>query len=328
MEEVIIKIAVALVFLAIVIFAFIKRKTGVSSKGMAGSFTNDLTAEAKLGKLDKIIGRDKEVERIIHILLRRKKNNPILLGEPGVGKTAIIEGLAQNIINEKIPGALKNKTILALDLNKLMAGTQFRGELENRLQNVLTQIQNEKSNVILFIDEIHLLQQLGKSEGAMSISDVIKPILANGKLQIIGATTWKEYNEYIKPDEAFDRRMQPVFVDEPDQKTAMAMLKGLKSLYETYHKVKITDKAIEAAVKLSDKKINHRYLPDKALDLIDEACAKAAIDAENAHMVPLGVVHTASKQSKNTVDVDDIQVVIDQWLIHNKEDARRDARKK
>ena len=207
-----------------------------------------------------------------------------------------------------------------------MAGTQYRGELESRLQSVLSNLQKKNSNVILFIDEIHLLQQLGKSEGALSISDVIKPALAGGNLQIIGATTWKEYNQYIKPDEAFDRRMQPVLVDEPDRQTAVDMLRGLKTLYETHHHVTITDAAIVEAVKLSDEKINNRYLPDKALDLIDEACAKAAIDAERAQAVPLGVIHKAAADADDKVDVADVRTVVDQWVIHSIKDVRRDAR--
>lgn len=322
-------IAVGVVLIALVISTvwYNRKKTpATKSTKSDGSFTQDLTERAKEGKLDPFSGREQEIERAIHIIMRRSKNNPLLIGEPGVGKTAIVEGLAQRIAEGNVPDAMKNKRLLSLDLNQLMAGTQYRGELEQRLKGLLNQLETEARDVILFIDEIHLLQQAGKSEGALSISDVIKPALARGDLQVIGATTWSEYEEYLRTDEAFDRRMQPVLVDEPDQELALKMLKGLRGSYEEHHGVKITDEALEAAVKLSDEKIDKRYLPDKAIDLIDEASAKVAIEAEQANAVAMGVVHAASKGDKTIVDVDDIKEVIDQWIVHNEEEAKRDAR--
>lgn len=308
------------------VFYFMNKRKSTGSAGSSVAFTTDISAAAEAQSIDKVIGRDEEIERIVHILLRRKKNNPLLLGEPGVGKTSIVEGLALKIADGTVPSQLREKRLLALDLNALMAGTQYRGELEKRLDSVLKTVSG-KGSVVLFIDEIHLLQQVGKSEGSMSISDVIKPILANGTLQIIGATTWKEYKEYIEPDEAFDRRMQPVLVDEPTQEEAIEMLQGLKKLYEDHHKVSISQEAIEAAVKMSDELIDHRYLPDKAIDLIDEAAAKASIEAERSKAVSMGVLHAASKEADSEVGVEEIKEVIDQWIVHNKEDAQRDARK-
>lgn len=326
--------AVVAIIVALMIASFLWQrkntagnKSGKSPKGAGGEFTEDLTQRASSGNIDPVSGRDDEIERAVHIIMRRSKNNPLLIGEPGVGKTAIVEGLAQKIADGDVPTAMKGKKLLALDLNQLMAGTQYRGELEQRLKGLLNQLETEAREIILFIDEIHLLQQAGKSEGALSISDVIKPALARGDLQVIGATTWAEYEQYVRTDEAFDRRMQPVLVDEPDQETALMILKAIRPTYEEHHNVKISDDALEAAVKLSDEKIDKRYLPDKAIDLIDEAAAKVAIEAEQSKSVPMGVVHAASKGEKETVDVEDIEEVIDQWIIHDKEEAKRDARK-
>lgn len=326
--------AVVAIIVALMIASFLwQRKKSAGGKptvvkGAGGEFTEDLTARAAEGNIDPVSGRDEEIERAIHIIMRRSKNNPLLIGEPGVGKTAIVEGLAQKITEGDVPAAMAGKKLLSLDLNQLMAGTQYRGELEQRLKGLLNQLETEAREIILFIDEIHLLQQAGKSEGALSISDVIKPALARGDLQVIGATTWAEYEQYVRSDEAFDRRMQPVLVDEPDQKTALMILKTIRPTYEEHHKVKISDAALEAAVKLSDEKIDKRYLPDKAIDLIDEAAAKVAIEAESSKKVAMGVVHAASKGDKETVDVSDIEEVIDQWIIHDKEEAKRDARKR
>ena len=287
----------------------------------------DLTARAERGELDPFSGRDDEIERTVHILLRRTKNNPLIIGEPGVGKTAIVEGLAQRIADGNIPEGLKGRRILSLDVTSLVSETKFRGELESRLKRLTQDLEAMGRSVILFIDEVHQLQQIGKAEGSLNITDVLKPALARGDLQVIGATTWSEYEEYMRPDQALDRRFQPVLVDEPNQEQALAMLQNLRATYEAFHKVRITDAALEAAVRLSDEKIARRYLPDKAIDLIDEAAAKVAIEAHAHHAVPLGVVHAASHGDKETVGVNDIQEVVDQWIIHSKEEARRDARK-
>ncbi len=286
-----------------------RRDSGKKIKVSAhtSEFTTDLTQRAQEKKTDPITGRDEEIERVIHILMRRTKNNPLLLGEPGVGKTAIVEGLAQRIVSGQVPKALKDKKLLVLDLNSLMSGTQYRGELEKRLKHLLKSLEDISLSAILFIDEIHLLQQAGRAEGSLNVSDVIKPALSRGELHVIGATTWKEYQEYVKPDEPLDRRFQPVLVDEPNPHDALEMLKSLRSAYEKFHKVKISDKALEAAVKLSDQKIDNRYLPDKAIDLMDEAAAKVSIEAAPGYKIPMGVVHAASKKSKTTVTPKDIE---------------------
>jgi len=322
-------VTVIVVFFAATYWYQKKRGSGGSTKKSAksGEFTTNLTDLAKQGKIDKISGREEEIDRVIHILMRRTKSNPLLMGEPGVGKTAVVELLAQRIVNGQVPKALKEKQLWSLDLNSLMSGTQYRGELEKRLQGFLKQMEGMERQVIVFIDELHLLEQTGKAEGSMQISDVLKPALSRGDLQVVGATTWKEYQEYIKPDEPLDRRFMPVFVDEPNVKQTLAMLKTLRSDYEKFHKVKITDKALEAAVKLSDEKISTRYLPDKAIDLIDEAAAKVSIECDPENKVALGLVHAASKKCKSQVTPKDIEDVVDQWVIHNKEEAKRDARK-
>jgi len=306
-----------------------KRGNGgqVKKTAKSGEFTTNFTELAKQGKIDKVSGREQEIERVIHILMRRTKSNPLLLGEPGVGKTAVVELLAQRIVKGNVPEALKNKQVWSLDLNALLSGTQYRGELEKRLQGFINQMEKMSREVIIFIDEMHLLEQTGKAEGSMQVSDVLKPALSRGDLQVVGATTWKEYQEFIKPDEPLDRRFMPVFVDEPNVKQTMAMLKTLRSDYEKFHKVKISDVALEAAVTLSDEKISTRYLPDKAIDLIDEAAAKVSIECDPEYKVPLGVVHTASKKCKKDVTPKDIEAVVDQWVVHNKEEAKRDARK-
>ncbi|MBT6253953.1 ATP-dependent Clp protease ATP-binding subunit [Candidatus Uhrbacteria bacterium] len=225
------------------------------------------------------------------------------------------------------PEKLKDKRLVSLNVNALVSDTKFRGELETRLRGLLEELQGYDRKVILFIDEIHVLQQVGKAEGSLAITDVLKPALARGDLQLLGATTWSEYQEYIKPDQALDRRLQPVLVDEPNQAAAIEMLMGIRDTYEEFHKVKITDEAIEAAVTMSDDKIKGRYLPDKAIDLMDEASAKVSIEGDDAHMVPMGVVHAASQAADKVVNVGDIADVVDQWVIHSKAEAERDARR-
>lgn len=241
------------------------------------SFCTDLTARAKEGKLDRIIGRDKEIARTIQILCRRQKNNPCLIGEPGVGKTAIAEGLAQKIAAGEVPFQLTNKEVFLLDLTALVAGTQFRGQFEGRIKGLINEIKTE-GNIILFIDEIHNIVGAGDSEGStMNTANILKPALSRGELQVIGATTFKEYRKYIEKDSALERRFQPVTVNEPTIEDTVEVLKGIKGYYEEHHKVKISDELLRMCAVLSERYINDRYLPDKAIDLLDEACANRSI---------------------------------------------------
>ena len=239
-------------------------------------FGRDLTAMVREGKIDPVIGRDKEIERVIQILSRRTKNNPCLIGEPGVGKTAISEGLAQKIVEGNVPETLKDKRVVTLDLSSMVAGAKYRGEFEDRLKKSIEEIRNA-GNVVLFIDELHTIVGAGAAEGAIDAANILKPLLARGEIQIIGATTLDEYRKHIEKDAALERRFQPITVSEPSQEEAIQILMGIRDKYEAHHKVKITDKAIDAAVKMSSRYINDRYLPDKAIDLIDEASSKVRL---------------------------------------------------
>ena len=238
----------------------------------------DLTAIAREGGLDPVIGRQKEIERVIQVLSRRTKNNPVLIGEPGVGKTAIAEGLAQKIVNNEIPETLRDKRVMTLDMGTVVAGTKYRGEFEDRLKKIMDEIR-QAGNIILFIDELHTLIGAGGAEGAIDASNILKPALARGELQCVGATTLDEYRKYIEKDAALERRFQPIQVDEPTTEDAIKILNGLRDRYEAHHRVKITDEAIEQAVKLSDRYITDRFLPDKAIDLIDEAASKVRLQS-------------------------------------------------
>ncbi|MBP1907469.1 ATP-dependent Clp protease ATP-binding subunit ClpC [Paenibacillus turicensis] len=245
------------------------------------SLARDLTVSAKEGNLDPVIGRSKEIERVIQVLSRRTKNNPVLIGEPGVGKTAIAEGLAQKIINNEIPETLRDKRVMTLDMGSVVAGTKYRGEFEDRLKKIMDEIR-QAGNIILFIDELHTLIGAGGAEGAIDASNILKPALARGELQCIGATTLDEYRKYIEKDAALERRFQPITVDQPSVEEAIQILHGLRDRYEAHHRVKITDEAIEQAVKLSDRYITDRFLPDKAIDLIDEAGSKVRLHSYTA----------------------------------------------
>jgi ATP-dependent Clp protease ATP-binding subunit ClpC len=245
-------------------------------------YTRDLTELARQGKLDPVIGREAEIKRTMQILTRRTKNNPVVVGEAGVGKTAIAEGLAQKIIADDVPNSLKGRKVLALDMGALVAGSKFRGEFEERLKSVMDEIKDSKGEIVLFIDEIHTVVGAGAAEGAIDASNMLKPALARGELQCIGATTLDEYRKHIEKDKALERRFQPIFIDEPSIDETIEILKGLRPRYEAHHKIKICDEALEAAAKLSSRYIADRFLPDKAIDLIDEAASKLRIDSESA----------------------------------------------
>lgn len=244
-----------------------------SSLGELADFSTDLNESAKQGKIDPVIGRDKEIARVIQILSRRTKNNPVLIGEPGVGKTAIAEGLAQRIVNGNVPEILRNKRIISLSISSLLAGAKYRGEFEERLKKAIDEVQKHE-DMIIFIDEVHTLVGAGATEGAMDAANILKPALARGEFQVIGATTLDEYKKHIEKDAALERRFQPVLVGEPSEEDALEILKGLRDRYEAFHKAKITDEALETAVSLSSRYITDRFLPDKAIDVVDEAASK------------------------------------------------------
>ncbi len=245
-------------------------------------YGRDLTELARLGKIDPVVGRDEEIRRVMQILSRRTKNNPVIIGEAGVGKTAIAEGLAQKIVADDVPDSLKGRRVVALDMGALVAGSKFRGEFEERLKAVMDEVRQAQGEIILFIDEMHTVVGAGAAEGAIDASNMLKPALAHGELQCVGATTLNEYRQYIEKDKALERRLQPVFVGEPSVEATVEMLRGLRPRYEAHHKVKIKDSALEAAAHLSSRYITGRFLPDKAIDLVDEAASKLRIDAESA----------------------------------------------
>lgn len=252
-----------------------------SSLGNLADFGTDLNESAKQGKIDPVIGRDKEISRVIQILSRRTKNNPVLIGEPGVGKTAIAEGLAQRIVNGNVPEILRNKRIISLSISSMLAGAKYRGEFEERLKKAIDEVQKH-DDMIIFIDEIHTLVGAGATEGAMDAANILKPALARGEFQVIGATTLDEYKKHIEKDAALERRFQPVLVGEPSEEDALEILKGLRDRYEAFHKAKITDEALEAAVSLSSRYITDRFLPDKAIDVVDEAASKVRMKVFSA----------------------------------------------
>lgn len=244
-------------------------------------YGRNLNLEAQKGKIDPVIGRDSEIRRVLQVLARRTKNNPLLIGEPGVGKTAIVEGIAQRIVSGDVPDGLKNKTLISLDMGTLVAGTSYRGQFEERLKAIVKEVTDSNGEIFLFIDEIHTLIGAGATSGSMDAANILKPALARGELRLIGATTLDEYQKHIEKDAALERRFQQVLIEEPTVEDAISILRGLKEKYEVHHGVKITDQGIVSAVELSNRYITERFLPDKAIDLIDEAAARLRIDMDS-----------------------------------------------
>ena len=287
----------------------VQSQSGDENYQALSKYARNLVADARAGKLDPVIGRDEEIRRVLQILSRRTKNNPILLGEPGTGKTAIVEGLAERIVRGDVPENLKNKQVYSLDMGALLAGAKYKGEFEERLKAVIKEVSQSDGNIILFIDEIHTLVGAGGGEGAMDAANILKPALARGELRAIGATTLNEYQKYFEKDKALERRFQTVMVDEPSEVDAISILRGLKERYENHHKVRITDDACIAAVKLSERYISDRFLPDKAIDLMDEAAAKLRMERDSVpeeldeitrHLKQLEIEREAIKRENDT----------------------------
>jgi ATP-dependent Clp protease ATP-binding subunit ClpC len=294
-----------IIIVSIGLFLWYGRQRSQEKNGsILAKYSRDLTALAENGKLDPVIGRYHELKRVIQILSRRTKNNPVLIGPSGVGKTAIVEELANEIRNNNVPSSLKNKRVLALDLSGLVAGTKYRGEFEQRLKGIVDEIKDAERNIILFIDELQTLAEAGEATGAIDASDILKPALARGELQAVGATTEEEYIKYIKTDPTLERRFQPVMVNEPSINDTLMILKGIRGNYETHHNVKITDEAVEAAVDLADEYLKDRFFPDKAIDIMDEAAAKVRLSA---------ITNPIEGEKLPEVTAEDVKEVINEW---------------
>lgn len=315
---------VGVIVIALVYLWYGKRGQGAGSGPAAlTTYTRDLTEAARRGTIDPVVGREKEVARAIEILSRRSKNNPLLLGHPGVGKTAIAEGLAVRIIKDDVPDDLRGKKVLSLDLVGLISGTKYRGEFEGRIKSLLAEVISLHRQVILFIDEIHMLAQAKGGEGSLNVSDILKPALARGELQVIGATTPEEYETYIRPDETLDRRFQPIEILEPSVEQTLGILHGIKPVYEKYHQVKYTDGALRAAIELSAAFTKKRYLPDRAIDLMDEVGAHVKINASAATKNAAGLAYAAGESvskrggapgaSPPTVTEEDVRKIVEDW---------------
>ncbi len=286
--------------IALLSYLLIARRYQRSKRGLytghLDEVTINLTELARQNELDPLVGRAEELERMMHILLRRTKNNPLLIGESGVGKTAIVEGLAQKIVDGSVPDMLQEKEILSLDVNALVAETKFRGELEQRLKRMIKELMDQKDHIILFIDEIHLVSQIGAAQGSLNIADVLKPTLARGHIQVIGATTYDDFTHVLHQDAAFSRRLQPVVISEADKAETMDILHRLKSVYESFHGVTVKEEALKSMVSLSKKHLKERKLPDSAIDLLDETCAMV------------------SAHKKKQVRAKDVKEVVEQWV--------------
>lgn len=300
-----------LVFLvALPFLIYFYSKIGSSSLGgsfgssaVLNKYTKNLTQMAREKKLDPVVGRKEEIARVVQILSRRNKNNPVLIGKAGIGKTAIVEGLAHLVINQKVPPILRGKRVLSLDLAGLLAGTKYRGEFEQRLKKITDEITAARRMIILFIDEIHILSEAGEAEGAINAADILKPMLARGELQVVGATTAEEYKQYIKNDKTLDRRLQPIFVSEPSAAQTREILTGVKQVYEDYHEVEILPSALDAAVKLTAQ-FKEKSYPDKAIDALDETASKVRIKAGNS-------------KGKAKVGEKEVRSVINEWKKNN-----------
>jgi len=319
------------IFVVFAVAVYVQRKKQDGSVGTQGgseeSLIQNLNTLAKKESLEFFSGRMHEIARIVQILMRRTKNNPLLLGNPGVGKTALVHGLAQRIVRGEVPPRMKKKTLYALDLPGLLSGSQFRGELEKRLKNLLGTLEKKNNESILFIDEVHMLDQMRGSQGGLNITDMLKPALARGELQVIGATTWKEYQETILQDPALARRFQPVVVDEPDEDMAIEMLHATRESFEDFHGVQISDDVLAHAVR-SSRLITSRFLLDKAVDLVDEASAKVSIaSTAPEHLAHFGMLHGAAKKTsarmqegseRSEVTLEDIDAVLAEWVKYDR----------
>ncbi len=310
-------VGVILVIAGVTLFMFKKRSVSVHGTRDLDTFAVDLTKMAKDGKLDSVIGRETEIMRLTQVLTRRTKNNVIMAGPPGVGKTAIVEGLAQLIATGDVPDVLKNKRVLSLRVSELLAGTKYRGEFEDRVKHVIDEIRASNRTIILFIDEFHTVMQTKGTEGAVGFSDILKPSLARGDLQLIGATTQKEYTELVKPDESMERRFQIILIDEPSVAETVKILQGVKKSYEDFHKVKFTDEAITAAARFSEEYIKNRRLPDKAIDIMDEAAAMVNVQGGTHHHAT-ALLHGAARLRSATPGTPD-SVVPEITVAHIKE---------